>query len=218
MKKKARVSLIYSLVNLALFLLLTFLVMKVDVQPIGPNGSTVGLGSVNENCFWIFGANPIWDKISDLCMAGSLLVAGGFACLGIWQLITRKSLKKVDFDLYLLAGLYAAAVVFYLLFEVVVINYRPVLIDGILEPSYPSSHTMLVFVILDSAIVQTGLRVKKRLLRSVLLIAASLVCFLTAIGRLLAGVHWFTDVFAAILFSGFLVFLYKTLVLQFKKE
>ncbi|MBQ1965591.1 MAG: phosphatase PAP2 family protein [Clostridia bacterium] len=218
MKKKARVSLICSLVFLALFLLLTFLVMKVDVQPIGPNGSTVGLGSINEVCFRIFGSNPIWDKISDLCMAGSLLVAGGFACLGVWQLISRKSLKKVDLDLYLLAGLYAVTVAFYLLFEVVVINCRPVLVDGILEPSYPSSHTMLVFVILISAIVQVGLRVKNRLLRYGLTVAATLVGILTAVSRLFAGVHWFTDVFAAILLSGFLTFLYKALVLQFKRK
>ncbi len=216
--KTCRSCWILSLIYLVLFLLLTFLVMKVDVQAIGPDGSSVGLGSINGSVFEMFGSKPIWDKISDLFMVGSLLVAGGFAGLGIWQLISRKSLKKVDLDLYLLAGLYVVMMIFYLLFEVVVINYRPILVDGILEASYPSSHTMLVCVIMGSAAFQAGLRLKNRLLRYGMMIASSLVAILTALGRLFAGAHWFTDVFAAVLLSGFLVLLYKSLVLQFQKK
>ncbi len=215
MKKSAQRSFLLSGLCLFLFLLLTLLVMKVDVRPIGPQHSSVGLATVNGAVFEVCGSNPIWYTISEVFGVVSLLTAGGFAGLGIWQWFSRKSLKKVDINLYLLAGLYAVMMGFYLLFEVLVINYRPVLMEGSLEASYPSSHTMLVCVIMLSAIFQIKLRVKNRPLRWVLLGVCCAVMILTALGRILSGVHWYTDVLAGILLGGCLSFAYMGAVRQF---
>ena len=96
----------------------------------------------------------------------------------------------------------------YLLFEVVVINYRPVLIDGRMEASYPSSTTMLVMCVIPTAMMQLNARVKnKTIQKTVLGILLAFTVFMV-IGRLISGVHWFTDIVGGALLSAGLVMLY----------
>ena len=56
----------------------------------------------------------------------------------------RKSLLKVDYDIILLGVYYILIILAYLMFEIIPINYRPILINGVMESSYPSSTTLLV--------------------------------------------------------------------------
>ena len=216
MKKSAKKAFLLAGVFLFLFLLLTFLVMKVDVQPIGPQNSEVGLATINGAIFEVCGSNPLWYTISEALGIVALLCIAGFGCLGAWQLISRKSLKKVDKSLFVLAGFYAVVAFVYVLFEVIVINYRPILEEGILEASYPSSHTMLVCCIMLTTALQLQVRIRLKALRMGLQGACLLIMVLTAIGRILAGVHWYTDVLAAILISGVLVFAYLGTLRQLK--
>ena len=216
MKKSARTCFWIAGICLFLFLLLTFLVLKVDVQPIGPQNSVVGLATVNGAVFEFCGSNPIWYTISEVCGIVALLCAAGFACLGGWQWISRKSLKKVDKSLYLLAAFYVLVGIVYVLFEVLVINYRPVLVDGVLEASYPSSHTILVCSIMLSTVAQLQGRIRKKAICLPLQILCCVLLTLTAVGRILAGVHWYTDVVAALLISGALVFAYLGVQRQLK--
>ncbi len=185
-----------------LFILFTVSVLTLDVKPIGPNGSSVGLATLNETVFSACGASPAWDKISDLAFVLAFLVAGCFALLGMTQLIRRRSLAAVDHDLYVLAGIYALSAVFYVLFEIIPINCRPILVDGLLEASYPSSHAMLTFTIMLTAIPQFCRRLNKPLLRRVLILAAVAICLITAVGRLLSGMHWASDVIGAVLLAA----------------
>ena len=84
-----------------------------------------------------------------------------------------------------------------------------VLTDGALEASYPSSHTMLVICIMGTAIMQfRRLLPEKKGLRIFLDGAAVLLIVVTVVGRLLSGVHWFTDILAGVLLSSALVMLY----------
>ena len=201
---------------MVLFLLLTFLVLKTDVQPIGPQGSSVGLATVNGAVFEFCGSNPIWYTISEICGIVALLCAGGFACLGGWQWISRKSLKQVDKSLYLLAAFYVLVGIVYVLFEIIVINCRPVLVEGVLEASYPSSHTVLVSCIMLSTAAQLQGRIRKKAICLPLQILCCVLVALTAVGRILAGVHWYTDVIAALLVSGVLIFAYLGVQRQLK--
>ena len=214
MKKTARKWYLLAGVFFFLFLLLTLLVTKVDVQPIGPQDSFVGLASLNGAVFELCGSNPIWYTVSEGLGIVALLCVAGFAGFGIWQWISRKSLKKVDNSLFVLAGFYVAVAVVYALFEVIVINYRPVLVEGVLEASYPSSHTVLVCCIMLTTALQLGARIKNKPLRLVLQWICCVIFILTAVGRIFAGVHWYTDVLAAILISGALVFAYLGTVRQ----
>ncbi len=216
MRKSARTCFLIAGVFLFLFLLLTFFVLKVDVQPIGPQNSSVGLATINSAVFEFCGSNPIWYTISEACGIVALLCAGGFACLGGWQWISRKRLKKVDKSLYLLGAFYILVGIVYVLFEVIVINYRPVLVDGVLEASYPSSHTILVCCIMLSTVAQLQGRIRKKAICLPLQILCCVLLTLTALGRILAGVHWYTDVIAAILISGALVFSYLGVQRQLK--
>ncbi len=208
MKKSVLKCFIYAAVLYFLFLALTVLVLTVDVQPIGKLGSNVGLATLNNAVFQVCGDNPFWYVISEICGVFALLVAGGSAAFGVWQWISRKSLKKVDKDLFLLAGLYAVMMVFYVLFEIVVINYRPILVDGNPEASYPSSHTMLVCVIMLSAVFQMHRRIKHPTVRLVGTLVGFAVCILTALGRLFSGMHWYTDVLAGIFLGSALAVTY----------
>lgn len=208
MKSRTKQNFILTGIMFAVFAAFTLLVKFIDVQPIGPAGSSVGFASANGSFFDLFGQNAVWDKITDLCLLAALLSAACFAVLGVLQLIKRKSLFKVDCDLYALAGFYILVAVFYLLFELIVINQRPVLVDGALEASYPSSHTLIVCSFMLAAIFQTKKRIRNKNLRTGLIVIFTLLIVLTAVGRLLSGMHWLTDVLGGLVLGASLGMLY----------
>jgi len=218
MKKNELRVWITSAAFLLLFLILTLCVCFVDVQPIGPESSQVGLSAVNGAVFDTLGVSETWETVTELIGLVAIGCAVLFALLGFVQLIKRRSLKEVDRDLYALALLYVAVGICYMVFEVLVINYRPILVDGVLEASYPSSHTMLVLCLLGAAMHQLWQRVPCRAWRTVGAALISILMMLTAIGRLLAGVHWLTDVLGSILLSASLVCAYLALCMHVKHK
>lgn len=134
---------------------------------------------------------------------------------GFVQLIKRKSLLKVDRDVIFL-GIYYAAVIFgYLIFEMIPINYRPILIDGMLEASYPSSTTLLVLSVMPTLVYQVNRRSTNLLFRRCVSVMSIIFSTFMVIGRLVAGVHWFTDIVGAVILSTGLYCLYKSIVLLF---
>lgn len=197
---------------LLLFLLFTVLVATVDLAPIGPNQSTVGFSAINAKVRDAIGINDTFYAITELLGMIAIAVAAGFAALGAVQIIKRKSLKRVDADLFVLGGFYAVVVAAYALFEVVVINQRPVLVDGVLEASYPSSHTILTVCIMATAILQLHKRISKKPIRIASELACGAILAVTVIGRLLSGVHWMTDIVGGVLLSASLVVLYAAAV------
>lgn len=210
---KSRKSWYLAGILLMLFIGWTALVSFVDVRAIGPEQSTVGLATLNQFVFEHLGVHLWWDGLTDGCSLVAILVACSFALLGLLQLLQRKSLRKVDPNVLLLCGLYVALVAVYLLFECVVINCRPILMDGQLEASYPSSHTMMVLCILASAMIAArSLLATRKALRVALNAFAVLVMAVTVAGRLVSGVHWLTDIVGGLLISAALVALYGAAV------
>mgnify|MGYP003301942898 CR=1 FL=1 len=135
-------------------------------------------------------------------------VAFSFAILGLVQWIKRRKFARVDKSLFVLGGFYIAIMAVYFLFETVVINYRPVLIGGCLEVSYPSSTTLLVMCVMPTAMMQFKARIKNKMFRlCVLLIIALFIAFMV-MGRLFSGVHWITDIIGGALVSAGLVMMY----------
>lgn len=207
MKRK---SFVIALCLLVAFVLWTLAVCFVDVQSIGPQGSSVGLAGINRFVHNLTGVRFWLYSMTDWLGLVPIFVCMGFSVLGLIQWIKRKSIRKVDFDILILGGFYVVTIAAYLLFESVVINYRPVLIAGILEASYPSSTTMLVMCVMPTAIMQLSGRIKNRIFRKVVsFIMIAFVAFMV-IGRLLSGVHWFTDIVGGALLSAGLVLLYYT--------
>ena len=114
-----------------------------DVAPIGPNGTEIGFSHLNGAVRDAVGSSTTWYQITELLGVVAILTVGVFGLLGIIQWIRRKSLWKVDRKILFLGGLYIAMAVLYILFEKVVINYRPILMPGETEPeaSFPPSHS-----------------------------------------------------------------------------
>lgn len=193
---------------LSAFILWTILVSHVDVQPIGPNGSSVGFAAVNGAFHRRTGVHWALYTLTDWLGLVPIGIAFGFAVLGLMQLIRRKSLSKVDRSILILGGFYVVVLAAYLLFERVVINYRPVLIDGRLEASYPSSTTMLALCVVPTAMMQLKMRIRGDAVRRTILgILAAFTVFMVG-GRLISGVHWGSDIVGGALLSAGLDALY----------
>ncbi len=212
MNKKSKKNFMIAGGLLFVFILFTVAVMKVDVAAIGPKDSLVGLSKINDFMFKKLGTHPIWDMITEVLLVTAFLIVLLFGVIGIKQLIERKSLWKVDHGILLLAVFYVFLAAFYELFEVVVVNYRPILEDGELAASFPSSHTMLICSIVGSAMVLFDRMLTNKVVRNAVEIIGGIILILAVIGRLLAGVHWFTDILGGVLLSAALVMFYDASV------
>ena len=212
MNKKSKKKFMIAGGLLFVFILFTVAVMKVDVAAIGPKDSLVGLSKINDFMFKKLGTHPIWDMITEVLLVTAFLIVLLFGVIGIKQLIERKSLWKVEHGILLLAVFYVFLAAFYELFEVVVVNYRPILEDGELAASFPSSHTMLICSIVGSAMVLFDRMLTNKVVRNVVEIIGGIILILAVMGRLLAGVHWFTDILGGVLLSAALVMFYDSSV------
>ena len=206
--KRIRKSLIVSICFLTAFVLWTVAICFVDVRAIGPQGSSVGFAGINGFVHNLTGVHWGLYNITDWLGLVPIFVCMGFGVLGLMQWIKRKSICKVDHDILVLGGFYIVTIAAYLFFESVVINYRPVLINGYLEASYPSSTTLLVMCVMPTAIMQLGRRIKSKTIRNI--VTAAIITFIVfmVVGRLISGVHWFTDIVGGALLSASLVTLY----------
>lgn len=208
MKKQNKKNLYLGLGFLVAFVAWTFLVRFIDVRSIGPNGSQVGLATVNCFVHNLTGVNMTLYTATDYLGLVPIGVAFGFAIWGLIQWIKRKSILKVDNTILMLGGFYVTVAAMYILFENVVINYRPVLIDGRLEISYPSSTTMLVLCVIPTATKQFNSHIRNILIKkSVCCLGVAFTIFMV-IGRLASGVHWVTDIIGGALLSTGLVILH----------
>lgn len=208
MKKRSQKHFITAFSLLAAFALWTAAICKIDVQSIGPLGSAVGFATLNRMIHNSTGVHMLLYTVTDWLGLVPILFALGFAMLGLSQWIKRKNIRKVDWSILVLGVFYAAVMAIYVFFEKYVINYRPVLIEGVLEASYPSSTTMLVLCVMPTAVMQLRSRIRNPILRRIIsAVISGFVVFMVA-GRLISGVHWVTDILGGMLLSAGLVWLY----------
>lgn len=187
------------------FVLWTVLISFIDVGTIGPQGSSVGFSRINRFFHSLTGVNFNLYVITDYLSIIPFGVCTGFGALGVLQWIKRKSISKVDHDVLALGGFYVVTVVVYMFFEFFTVNFRPALIEGVLEASYPSSTTMLVLCVMVTAIIQFNRRIKNRLLRNIVIATCTVFTVFMVIGRVLSGVHWITDIIGGALLSAGLI-------------
>lgn len=211
MKKKV------SIILLFIFIIFTVGAKFLDVQPMGVNNSDIGFATLNMFMHSFLGVNKFWYNVTELLGLVPIIIAILFAGLGMYQFIKRKNIFKVDRDILTLGIFYIIVAISYLMFEVIVINYRPILIDGNLEASYPSSHTILAICIIGTAIIQVNRRIYNERIKKVVSLILALVMTLIVVGRLLSGVHWFTDIIGGIILSTSFVIFYSNTVDCIKK-
>ena len=193
------------------FIMFTAALKFVDVQPVGPMDSEVGFATVNVFVHNLFGQNKVYDRISDFLAVLSLFAACSFAIIGAYQLLQKKSILKVDSSIILLGVTYVFVILIYVLFEKLVINFRPVLEKGVLEASYPSSHTMMILIILGTARTTMERIIHNELVLKGLRIVLAVLMVLAVAFRIMSGVHWFTDILGALFISAAVIQLYNSL-------
>ena len=198
--------------SLAIFTVWTLLLQCIDVQTAGVNGSAIGFAAANVRFHQLTGVHTSLYVVTDWLGLLPLLICLLFGGVGFVQLIRRRHFLAVDKDILLL-GIYYIVIIFaYLFFEMVPINYRPILIDGVMEASYPSSTTLLVLGVMPTVIFQIHRRAKRKSLQIIVDVLTAAFSLFMVIGRLIAGVHWWTDIVGAVWLSTGLFLLYLSAV------
>ena len=191
------------------FILFTIAVCKVDVAAIGPQGSSVGFAKLNGAIAKLFPFNNTFYKLTNYLGYFALLICVFFAAMGVLDFLKKKSLRKVDPKLIILGIFYVAVILFYVMFIKVVVNYRPVLEDGALESSYPSSHTMLAICVFLSTAIQISLGKGSEGFKKAIKVVMALLTIIMVVGRIVSGVHWITDIIGGIILSAALLCMYN---------
>jgi len=195
--------------EILLFVLWTIAVKTFDVAAIGPKGTEVGFAAINGFVHEATGINMSLYFVTDWLSLVPVAIMLGFALLGSFQWIKRRKITKVDKSILLLGAFYVVLAAVYLFFEVFIINYRPVLIDGVLEASYPSSTTVLMICVMSTAALELEKRIKNNVLKNIVYFGLPMLLFLTVIMRFFSGVHWLTDIIGGIIIGRGLVDIYK---------
>ena len=213
MNRRERKGFISGTALILAFIVWTVLIQTVDVRPVGVNGTNIGFAAVNTWFHRLTGVHMGLYTVTDWLGLVPIAVCIGFGILGLVQWVRRKRIAKVDTDILLLGGYYILVILGYLIFEMIPINYRPILIDGAMEASYPSSTTLLVLSVMPTLLFQVNRRTKRQTVRRMTAAFVVLFSAFMVIGRLVAGVHWLTDIVGSVLLSAGLYALYRAAVL-----
>lgn len=206
------------IVLLAAFVLWTILIRHIDVQKAGPNGTAVGFATLNVWFHQMAGVHMLIYTITDWLGLVPIIICMSFGLMGLVQLVKRRSLLSVDSSILLLGVYYVLVILGYLLFEMVPINFRPILIDGILEASYPSSTTLLVLSVMPTLKFQVDRRIKNLMLKNAVTVFVTVFSSFMVIGRLISGVHWATDIVGSVFLSFGLYMIYKASVIMAERK
>jgi undecaprenyl-diphosphatase len=209
MKNKRKNLIITGTAFCVAFVVWTLLIKMVDVRPFGVNGTDIGFATVNVRFHLLTGVNIILYNITDWLGLVPLIICITFGAVGFFQLIKRKSLFKVDFDIIVSGVYYVMVVLCYLFFEMYPINFRPILINGIAEASYPSSTTLLVLTVMPTIVSLTDCRIKNEKVKKIIRYVTVVFCLFMVTGRVVSGVHWITDIIGSVFLSAGLFCIYK---------
>ena len=209
MKDTRKRDLLAGIVLVAAFALWTVAIRLIDVQNAGPLGSEVGFATINVWFHRLTGVHMLIYTITDWLGLVPIIICMCFGVLGLVQMIHRRSLLKVDSDILLLGAYYVVVILGYLLFEMMPINYRPILIGGNLEASYPSSTTLLVLSVMPTLKYQSERRIAKPVTRKAIAVFVIVFSAFMVLGRLIAGVHWATDIVGSVFLSSGLFMIYR---------
>ena len=200
------------------FVIWTGLIQWIDVQPVGVNGTNIGFATINVWVHSLTGVHMDLYVLTDWLGLVPVFVCMVFGGIGFVQMVQRRSVLKVDYDILILGIYYLLVIGCYLIFEMIPINYRPILIEGILEASYPSSTTLLVLCVMPTLVEQMNRRANNLAMKKIIAVLVSFFSAFMVIGRLISGVHWLTDIIASLMLSAGLFYIYKAIVISLDKK
>ena len=212
MKKRENQYLKTGVIMIVLCMIWTIMIQTVDVQIAGETQTQIGFATLNVWFHNLTGVHMSIYHITDWLGLVPVCICLMFGIIGFTQLMRRKSICKVDSDIILLGIYYVIVIGAYLIFEMIPINYRPILIDGIAEASYPSSTTLLVLSVMPTLSFQGSRRLNNKSTKLFIHIFTAGFSAFMVIGRMVSGVHWLTDIVGSVLFSTGLFYMYLGVV------
>lgn len=157
-----------------------------------------------------------WETATDVILIAAIAVLGVFGLLGLIEWISRKSLKKVDKELTgMIVPMLLMAATYFIFDKFLILNTRP---NGSGEPSFPSSHTMVVATIFFCVMLALPKYIKNKPLRIFLDIVMLALIALTATGRVLSNMHWLSDVLGGLGFAIIFALIYYFIKKHHQKE
>ena len=155
-----------------------------------------------------------WDLISDIILATSFAALAVFAVLGFCQWIKRRSLKKVDKPLlWAILPLFLMVVTYIIFDKFLILNTRP---NGSGEPSFPSTHVMVVATIFSIIAIILPKYIKSRVARITLDLMMLALLVLVCVARVLADMHWISDVVGGLIFAVIFAVIYYLITRRYK--
>lgn len=218
MKDKGKRLFFSGSILIAAFIIWTLLVLWIDVKPLGANETDIGFATINCWFHGLTGVHVELYTLTDWLGLVPITVCSFFGVVGLVQLFKRRNLLKVDYDIIVLGIYYVIVILDYLVFEMIPINYRPILIEGVLEASYPSSTTLLVLCVMPTLCEQAGRRLKSVTVKRFLKVFSICFSVFMVVGRMISGVHWLTDIVGSTILSAGLFYIYKAVILLSYKE
>ena len=216
MNKKKR-NFIISTILILLAVVFTILVKVVDVKQVGVNETSIGFATINQFVFKTIGVHMIWYHITDWLGLVPFFMAMAYAIVGVSQLVKRRSFLKVDKEIIILGLFYVIVIALYVFFEKVIVNYRPILMNGFLEASYPSSHTLMTICICGSSVIVNRKLFDNRI-GKVMNVFSVVIIWVSVVGRLISGVHWFSDIVGGMVISMALLVVFYSVVDVIKED
>lgn len=208
MSEKTKNGFLLTVILLVGFLIYTMCVMYVDAKPMGLDGTKIGFASLNVPIHQFLGFNKAFYYLSKGIGVITFIVAGFFAALTVIEMFIRKGIFKADQSLYALCVIYVLVIIAYVLFDKLAINFRPIDMGEGLEPSYPSTHTMLAVVVFVTGAIQLKYRLDESVIKRTVIIVLYALNGLMILFRMLSGVHWFTDILGGVIIGAVFISLY----------
>ncbi len=189
----------------------TVLIKTVDVQPIGPEGSWVGLASINQVVRDTLGFNAAIAQVSDYFIAPIIVFAACYVVAAVIQLIKH---KKIDRELIWFGVALILLGIIYIIFEKLALNFRPVILSDKLEASYPSLHTLNAVALAGCIVLFNRRKLATTNARAsrILNLAVSMLALFVVLCRALSGVHWLTDIIGGLLFASVIISAYRLIL------
>lgn len=190
---------------------LTMAVGMIDVKVVSGTGAEVGFATLNQAIWDFFGVNETWDGMTDILMwimVITAVVAGGWGLMR-WAKDEKDS-ARIGKGVVGFAGAGALMVAVHWFFDNIwVVNYRPVLVDGMKAVSFPSAHTLVAVVLGISTAMMLCQLVKNRTARVVINTLLPTLMVWIMVGRIMAGAHWVTDVAGSLCYGMTIVSAYQ---------
>lgn len=184
-----------------ILLIFTILVSFVDVKIFNVTNTKIGLYSLNK----IFLVNSINSNYINIISNGifliCLLVIILMLLLITFEYFKTKKINKNNLNFFIH---FLIMVLIWIIFDkILIINYRPILINGNIEGSYPSTHVMVsTFVLL---FLSDQLKKIFKNDKIFYIISIGLI-IIQSISRILLTMHWFTDIIGGLLIGCLLFF------------